>query len=116
MTRSESLFLSSAEMDRRQRAAKELRAHYLRGLVREVRHKLSTQRRSVAVVEVSLALTLLMVGVFWAALIGWHDATEAGTDSGVNPEQITINAPRDLPSFNDRYRRHTGVLDTLDYP
>jgi hypothetical protein len=78
MTKSGSLFLSSAEMDRRQRAAKELRTHYLRGLVREVRHKLSTQTRSVAVVEVSLALTLLMVGVFWAALIGWHDATEAG--------------------------------------
>jgi len=27
--------------------------------------------------------------------------------------QMTVNAPRDLPSFDDTYQRHLGVLDTL---
>jgi len=31
-----------------------------------------------------------------------------------SPEQLTINTSRHLPTFEDAYRRHTGVLDTLD--
>ena len=31
----------------------------------------------------------------------------------INPDQITRNAPRDLPSFEQNYQMHTGVLDTL---
>ena len=47
MTDLEPLFPSSVEMDRRCRAAKELRADYLRGLTRGVRRKLFPQKRSV---------------------------------------------------------------------
>jgi len=31
----------------------------------------------------------------------------------INPDQITRNAPRDLPSFEQNYQMHIGVLDTL---
>ena len=31
----------------------------------------------------------------------------------IDPVQMTLNAPRDLPSFDDSYQRHLGVLDTL---
>jgi hypothetical protein len=31
----------------------------------------------------------------------------------INPDQITRNAPRDLPSFEQNYQMHTGVLDVL---
>jgi hypothetical protein len=31
----------------------------------------------------------------------------------INPDQMTRNAPRDLPSFEQNYQMHTGVLDTL---
>ena len=112
MTDLEPLFPSSVEMDRRCRAAKELRADYLRGLTRGVRRKLFPQKRSVVVLEASVVITLITIGVFWATLIGSPTATEAGTESGVSPEQLTVD-PR-LPSFEDAYRRHTGVLDTLN--
>jgi hypothetical protein len=31
----------------------------------------------------------------------------------MDPMQMTLNASRDLPSFDNTYQRHTGVLDTL---
>ena len=31
----------------------------------------------------------------------------------INPDQMTRNAPRDLPSFEQNYQMHTGVLDSL---
>jgi len=109
------LFPSSAEIDRRHRAAKQLRAQYLHGLAREVRRKLLPRQRGVQVIELSLAVMLIVMGVFWTALLGSSRVTEAGTESaGVSPDQITINAPHGLPSFDDNYQRHTGVLDTLD--
>jgi hypothetical protein len=42
-------------------------------------------------------------------------STQAGTYevAQINPDQITRNAPRDLPSFEQKYQMHIGVLDTL---
>ena len=114
MKHSEPLFLSSAEMDRHCKAAKELRSQYLRDLAGGLRRKLMPQKWSVAFVEASVAFTLLMICVFWATSSGSLEATEAGTNSGISPEQLTINTARRLPTFEDAYRRHTGVLDTLD--
>jgi hypothetical protein len=78
------------------------------------RDKFMAQSRSTRVVETSAALTLLAVAVFWTALIGSPRSTEADQrDIQVNPTQLTLDAPRDLPSFEDKFQRHTGVLDTL---
>jgi hypothetical protein len=32
-------------------------------------------------------------------------------DPGIDVAEIAV--PKDLPSFDDTYQRHTGVLDTL---
>jgi len=39
--------------------------------------------------------------------------SEAATNYGVDVAAIAFNAPKDLPSFDDTYQRHTGMLDTL---
>ena len=33
----------------------------------------------------------------------------------IAPDQMTRNAPRDLPSFDQTYQRHLGVLDVLPH-
>ena len=56
------------------------------------------------------------VGLFAAsALVTAPASTEASTyvAAQINPDQMTRNAPRDLPSFEQQYQMHTGVLDTL---
>ena len=40
--------------------------------------------------------------------------SEAATVVTLNPDQMTLTAGKGLPSFDDTYQRHTGVLDTLD--
>src|SRR4051794_37603671 len=32
---------------------------------------------------------------------------------GIDAGQLTLNASKNMPSFNDKYQRHLGVLDTL---
>ena len=38
--------------------------------------------------------------------------TLAATDAGIDVAEMVV--PKNLPSFDDRYQRHTGVLDTLN--
>jgi hypothetical protein len=38
----------------------------------------------------------------------WHP-----TNPGINTGQLTFKASKNMPSFNDKYQRHLGVLDTL---
>ena len=61
---------------------------------------------------VSGAVAIGLVGV--SALVT-SASTQAGTYevAQINPDQITLNAPRDLPSFEQNYQMHIGVLDTL---
>ena len=56
---------------------------------------------------------LVATGLFWAKVLIAPNVTEAAVMSGVDPEQISITAGRDLPSFDDKFQRHMGVLDTL---
>ena len=37
--------------------------------------------------------------------------TLAATDTGIDVAEIVVL--KDMPSFDDSYQRHTGVLDTL---
>ena len=67
----------------------------------------------VRILETSAAAIALAIGVFWLSLVASPKPTEAGASLQTDPEQITRNAPRDLPSFDGTYQRHTGVLDTL---
>ena len=40
--------------------------------------------------------------------VAWHPM-----NPGINTSQITFDSPKNMPSFDDRYQRHLGVLDTL---
>ena len=76
--------------------------------------KFSAQRPTVRILETSAAAIALGAGVFWASLVVSPKPTEAGTNAtGLDLAQMTLNGARDLPSFDDTYQRHTGVLDTL---
>ena len=59
------------------------------------------------------ASLLVATGLFWAKILIAPNVTEAAMIAGVDPEQISITAGRGLPSFDDKYQRHMGVLDTL---
>ena len=40
----------------------------------------------------------------------------AAERQGMNIEQVALNAPKNLPNFDDTYQRHMGVLDVLKVP
>ena len=81
-----------------------------------LRRTLAAQKPTIWAAELSVVLTAVGVAVFWAALLAGPEATEAGTvlPAGIDPDQLTLSASRDLPGFDDTYQRHIGVLDTLD--
>jgi hypothetical protein len=56
------------------------------------------------------------IGLFGvSALVTGPAPTKASTYEmpQIDPEQITLTAPRDLPPFEQNYQMHTGVLDLL---
>ena len=65
----------------------------------------AAQRTSVRVLEVSGAAMAVAVGLFGASLVVSPAPTKASTHpmAQVDPVQMTSNAPRDLPSFDDSY-------------
>ena len=77
--------------------------------------KFAAQRTSVRVLEMSGAAMALAVGLFGVSLVASPAPTKASTHvmGQIDPGQMTLNAPRDLPSFENTYQRHLGVLDTL---
>jgi hypothetical protein len=80
----------------------------------KVTRKLAAQSRSVKVLEASAAITAVAVAAFWFGLLASPEPVEAGAAAGLDPEQIALSGSRDLPTFDDTYQRHMGVLDTLD--
>jgi len=42
--------------------------------------------------------------------------SKAALNPGVDLTQIEFNAPKNLPSFDDKYQRGTGVLDVFVSP
>jgi hypothetical protein len=56
---------------------------------------------------------VVATGLFWAWMLTSPPVSEAATNYAADIAAIAFNAPKDLPSFDDTYQRHTGVLDTL---
>jgi len=67
-------------------------------------------KRNLSLLGASLAVA---TALFWAKVLIAPQVTEAASLAGLDPEQITITAGRSLPSFDDHFERHMGVLDTL---
>jgi hypothetical protein len=67
-------------------------------------------KRKLSLLGASLAVA---TGLFWAKVLIAPNVTEAATVSGIDAEQVALTASQGLPSFDDKYQRHMGVLDTL---
>jgi hypothetical protein len=67
-------------------------------------------KRNLSLLGASIAVA---TGLFWAKILIVPNVTEAATVSGIDPDQVALAAPKGMPSFDDKYQRHTGVLDTL---
>jgi hypothetical protein len=67
-------------------------------------------KRTLSIIAASFVIA---TGLFWARMLTSPPVSEAATNPGINVGQIAFNAPENLPSFDDTYQRHTGVLDTL---
>jgi hypothetical protein len=62
------------------------------------------------------ASVAVAVGLFGAKVLIAPPISEAAITASIPVEQLTLNAPKNLPDFDDRYQRHLGVLDTLKKP
>jgi hypothetical protein len=64
-----------------------------------------------------LAATFVLVtGLFGVRMLTSPPVSEAARNTGVDVTQIEFNAPKNLPSFADKYQRGTGVLDVFMGP
>ena len=63
-----------------------------------------------SLIAASLAVA---AGLFWGGMLTSPPVAQAATNQGIDVTKLTVNAPKDLPSFDATYQRHLGVLDTL---
>jgi hypothetical protein len=63
-----------------------------------------------ALIAASVAVA---VGLWGFKILIAPSISEAAITASIPVEQLTLNAPKNLPDFDDRYQRHLGVLDTL---
>jgi hypothetical protein len=61
--------------------------------------------------SVFAASFVVATGLFGAWMLTSAKVSEAAPNVGINVSQL--DAPVNLPSFDDTYQRHLGVLDTL---
>ena len=65
--------------------------------------------------SVFAASFVVATGVFGAWMLT-TPVSEAAMNTGVDVTRIEFNAPKNLPSFDDKYQRGTGVLDVFVSP
>ena len=70
-------------------------------------------KRKLVVAVTSLAIAIGLIG---AKILMAPVVSQAATNAGIDTEQMMLVIPKSLPSFDDSYQRHTGVLDTLKTP
>jgi hypothetical protein len=70
-------------------------------------------RTKLTLIAASVAVA---IGLFGAKVLVAPPVSEAAVTASIPVEQLTLNAPKNLPDFEDRYQRHLGVLDTLKTP
>ena len=58
------------------------------------------------------AALVVATGLFWARMLTSPPVAEAAMDNGTDVAEIVV--PKGIPSLDDSYQRHTGVLDTLN--
>ena len=66
--------------------------------------------------SVFAASFVIATGVVGAWMLTSPTVSKAALNPGVDLTQIEFNAPKNLPSFDDKYQRGTGVLDVFVSP
>jgi hypothetical protein len=59
------------------------------------------------------AASTVATGLFWFTMLTAPPVTLAATSQGLDISELAANTPKDLPSFDDTYQRHMGILDVL---
>ena len=62
------------------------------------------------------AVLAAATGLFWSKMLIAPPVTQAAVSQGLDVNQLAVNTPKDLSSFDDKYQRHLGVLDVLRVP
>jgi hypothetical protein len=62
------------------------------------------------------AASFVVASVVGAWMLITPTVSKAALNPGVDVTQIEFNAPKNLPSFDDKYQRGTGVLDVFVSP
>ena len=62
------------------------------------------------------ASVVAAVGLFAVKMLIAPPISQAAITATIPVEQLTLNASKNLPDFEDSYQRHLGVLDTLKTP
>jgi hypothetical protein len=62
------------------------------------------------------AALAVATGLFWSKMLIAPPVTLAATSDGLDIDQLASSTRKDLPSFEDKYQRHLGVLDVLKVP
>ena len=70
-------------------------------------------RNKLTLFAASLAVAM---GLFWAKILISPPVTLAAANQSLDIDAMHRAAPGDLPSFDNVYDRHTGVLDVLMTP
>jgi len=60
-----------------------------------------------------VAAFALVAASFLATMLTSPRQTVAAPTGGINVHSIELGASQNLPDFEQQYRRHTGVLDSL---
>jgi hypothetical protein len=61
--------------------------------------------------SVFAASFVVATGLFAAWMLTSPAVSEAALNTGVDVTQIELNAPQNLPSFDDKYQRGTWVVE-----
>ena len=88
--------------------AEERTLHFDRDWDPDHKEGIMTKRR-LSMIAASLVVA---TGLFWARMLTSPPVAEAAMDNGIDVAEIVV--PKGIPSFDDSYQRHTGVLDTLN--
>jgi hypothetical protein len=70
-------------------------------------------RNKLTLLTASLAVA---TGLFWAKVLTFPPVTLAAPSQSLDIDAMHRAAPGSLPSFDDVYQRHTGMLDVLMTP
>jgi hypothetical protein len=80
-----------------------------------VDRKTSHQKEGIMTGKISLIAAAFVVatGLFGAWMLTSPPVSEAAMNTSIDVSQVEFNAHKNIPSLDELYQRHIGVLDTL---